>query len=134
MRLRVTTLVLLAGLLASTRPALAADAGEDGGTSKEASIETGCGDAGADDAGVCCDQGGACGAGEASAPMIACDGALCDTLQGRPEFSCAVAARSQAAGGACAGLVAAVGVLALGVVRRGARRGASRPTSGGGAC
>ncbi|MGD0524042.1 MAG: hypothetical protein ABSE49_02795 [Polyangiaceae bacterium] len=67
-----------------------------------------------------------------SAPVIACDGGLCDTLQGRP--SCAVAARSTGVetldGGWMVGLAIA---LAGGVARR-AKSGARRPTRGGPTC
>jgi hypothetical protein len=82
MRVAVLFLVL-AALVTRARPALASDAGGE--------TETG----GAD---VCAD-GGDCG--DAAAPgspaaVVACDGDLCDTLQGRP--SCAVSSRSTGAG------------------------------------
>jgi hypothetical protein len=44
-----------------------------------------CDSLGADDAGVCCSAGGFC---PDKIPVIACDGDLCDTVQGRP--TCAV--------------------------------------------
>ncbi|MGD0678374.1 MAG: hypothetical protein ABSC94_23435 [Polyangiaceae bacterium] len=68
----------------------------------------------------------ASGESEASAPIfIACDGDLCDTLQGRP--TCAVAERS--IGHAPMGptwLIASAAALAVCMKRR-ARRGASCP-------
>ena len=80
-------------------------------------------------------EGGA--AADSSAhPVIACDGALCDTLQGRGEFECAVASATLGSGrtDACnAGLAAAAVAGCVGAARR-ARRVASRPIKGGSRC
>jgi hypothetical protein len=118
-------LVFVGFFLAGARPALAEDAGDSDSGMSDASALT--------DGG--CEESGTCGAPEASpeaSVVIACDGALCDTLQGRP--SCDVAAGS-AGSSAFDGAWLGGAALALGVfaVRR-VKRGASRPGFGGGAC
>jgi hypothetical protein len=123
MRSRVLTIAFLAALVASARPALADDAGL-GGT-EEGGAATDGGTAG---------EGGT--AADSSPPVIACDGALCDTLQGRGEFECAVASAAPGMDGrdrSGAGLAAAAIAGCLSTARR-SRRGAPRPVKGGSRC
>jgi len=130
MPLRIIIFGFIAFCVAAARPARAADAG--GGGSDDV-VDAGCGDAGADDAGVCCDQGGVCGAPDASADaasiVVACDGALCDTLQGRP--TCSVAGGSVGWGPIDRTVVAGASIALVAVIARRCRRGARRPGSGG---
>jgi hypothetical protein len=111
MRLRLMLTFSIALSLAATSLAAAEDAGGEDNAGESATS----GDAASLDGGS---------ASANAAPVIACDGDLCDTLQGRP--TCAVAGRSigrvSAPGAWLAGAVA----LSLSLVRRG-RRGASRP-------
>jgi hypothetical protein len=134
------SMVFFALFLAVPRIAHANDGGADGGTidldaGDAAAAEGGaqCDDAGADDAGVCCSAGGACGTGDAGANgyVIACDGDLCDTLQGRP--SCTVTRSAGEPQSFDATFIAAAGLgIAIAAGRR--RRSGSRPRSGGDAC
>jgi hypothetical protein len=124
MRSRVPTIAFLASLVASPLPALADDAGGAGNTEEGGTVA----DAGTGDGGAAADS--------SVPPVVACDGALCDTLQGRDEFECAVASAAPGSGrgDACnAGLAAAAVAGCLGAARRG-RRGAARPVKGGSRC
>jgi hypothetical protein len=88
-----------------------------GGSETDSAAETSAN--GCEDAGGCVD---APAQAEAAAPVIACDGDLCDTLQGRP--SCSTARVVTSAGAFDPGwLAGAVIVSALCLTRR-ARRGA----------
>jgi hypothetical protein len=127
MRSRVLTIAFLAALVAGARPALAEDAG-DGGNAEAGGAP--------DDGGSTEDSGTETDGSSSGTIVIACDGALCDTLQGRGEFECSVAsgapgASPGSAGGA--GLAAMAIFGCLGAARR-ARRGASRPGEGGSRC
>lgn len=121
MRVPVVLVAFMAILLAASRPAAADDAGGDGST-----------EAGPEDAATGVAEAMDAAANDAAAEqvevgdgapiaVIACDGALCDTTQGRP--SCALAAgslgRSEVDPVAIAGVASA---LALALTRR-ARRG-----------
>jgi hypothetical protein len=129
MRFRLILMVLLAASLAGPTPAWASDGGgnttsADGGAEPSSVVDGGGSEAGAQDA--------ATGAGSSEAedaapavPVVACDGDLCDTLQGRP--SCSVVARPLGgSSGAPIGLAGTWAAVALCIVRR-TRRGASRP-------
>jgi hypothetical protein len=116
MRLRLMLTFSIALSLAATSLAAAEDAGGEDDASESA--------AGADAASF----DGASASANAAA-VIACDGDLCDTLQGRP--TCAVAERSIGSVSAPTGwLVGAAAALSLCLARRG-NRGASRPFPGG---
>jgi hypothetical protein len=112
MRLQVGYLVSVVAFLVIPRTAFAE--GDDGGM-----------DAATLDASGVCQDGLACAdaAAEAASPLVvACDGDLCDTLQGRP--SCALAAGS--AGSRSSDMSWLVGVAAASVLTlsRRTRRGA----------
>jgi hypothetical protein len=112
MRAMVVFLVVF-GLLTCPRLAVSDDGGPtaDAGESEAASGE--------------CADGGACendAANASPAPVVACDGDLCDTLQGRP--SCSLAGGSVAHGSFEAEWVAGAFLVALTLVARGRRRGA----------
>jgi hypothetical protein len=122
--------VFAAILLAAPSLAIADDAGE-GGTNGDGSAQP------SNDGGVGGEEGGSQGSGDAAngggdgsasadaTPVIACDGDLCDTLQGRP--TCAAAASSmRRTPVAPTWLSGAAVALAIGIARR-ARRGTSRP-------
>jgi hypothetical protein len=112
-------MVLIGVSLASPRRALAADAGDgnDGSSVDDDGGTTGGNDASTDAAPV---------------PVIACDGALCDTLQGRP--ACSVVARSAGAEPVDPTWIAAAAIVLGSCVARRVRRGASCPLSGGSKC
>jgi hypothetical protein len=104
-------------ILAGPRLALAGDGGH--------GVTTADGGAGSSDAG-----GGDEGRpqedasnGADAAPIVACDGALCDSTQGRPSCTFAPAPRAGSGAMTCAALA-----VAAGVVRR-RRRRAFRPAS-----
>jgi len=125
MRLRLTVLVSAAVFLVRSSPAAASDAGDvassEGGATdaSAASVDAAAADA---DASVAADLEVEDSGEEAEAvPVIACDGALCDTTQGRP--TCAVASRSVGHSAVDPGAVALmVAGLAAGLLRR-SRRG-----------
>jgi hypothetical protein len=129
MRFRLILMVLLAASLAGPTPAWASDGGDnttsaDGGVEPSGVVDGGGSEAGAQDAATGAGSSEADDAAPA-APVVACDGDLCDTLQGRP--SCSVAPRSiGGSSGAPIGLAGAWAAVALCIVRR-TRRGASRP-------
>jgi hypothetical protein len=112
--MRVSVLfVVLAAALTPSRPVLADDGGGvDEAGSHEAAAE------GCDDGSDCAD---AASTAEA-APVIACDGGLCDTLQGRP--SCAIARRATGAPSREPRWLAGVAIAWMMYVARRARRGA----------
>jgi hypothetical protein len=108
---------MLTALLTCHGLALADDGGQHGTTtdgSTEGSEGESSGDAARREDGAVADD---------AAIVIACDGALCDSLQGRP--SCAVAASPRAGIGGLACVAVGAGLC---VVRR-RRRGAVRPPS-----
>jgi len=72
-----------------------------------------------DAVGDACDD---CADAAAPAPVVACDGGLCDTLQGRP--SCAMTPSPMNVGGLEFACVGGVGWVALARLRRRGRRGA----------
>lgn len=121
MRSRVTVFIFIALLTGEARALAAQDAG--GTTGDDA--------AAGDDGGAVQDAGSGddgSSVGDAQ-PIIACDGDLCDTLQGRP--TCAVSASAAGRGEApSAWVLGSVMALALCAGRR-ARSGASRPGEGG---
>lgn len=126
MRLRLTILVSAAVFLVCGRPAAASDAGDgalsDGGVAHGATadlvMDAASDEATPQDTDFEVGDGGE-DAGEAF--VIACDGALCDTTQGRP--TCTVASRSIGRTAADAsGITSLVLVAAAGLLRR-ARRG-----------
>jgi hypothetical protein len=130
MRSRLFITVLMAILVGGSRLAAAQDAGGaaggDAATSDDASSP-----ALGDDGGAASDAsaGDDASTGGDAQVVIACDGDLCDTLQGRP--TCSVP--SSAAGLATDGAACLAGVtlaVALCVGRR-SRSGASRPGDGG---
>jgi hypothetical protein len=123
MRVPVVLVASVAILLAASRPAVADDAGNEG-SSEPAPADAASGDAEARDAaaGDAAPEQGDVEVGDgAPIAVVACDGALCDTVQGRP--SCAMAAgslaRTEADPVAIAGVASA---LALALTRR-TRRG-----------
>ncbi|MGA3120360.1 MAG: hypothetical protein ABSF69_06265 [Polyangiaceae bacterium] len=130
MRFRLILMVLFAASLAGPTPAWASDGGgdttsADGGAQPSSVADGGGSEAGAQDAAT----GAGSSEAEDAASVVACDGDLCDTLQGRP--SCSVARRPiGGASGGPTGLAGAWAAVALCMVRR-TRRGASRPGKGG---
>jgi hypothetical protein len=117
-------------LFATPTLARADDAGEGGASSDGSAPPPNDGGADIDEGSSPASGDAANGSGDGSAganatPVIACDGDLCDTLQGRP--TCAVAASSIGrAPVAPTWLAGAAAALAMSGVRR-ARRGTSGP-------
>lgn len=123
MRVPVVLMAFTAIFLVGLRPAAAADAGElgseDAGPAEASTPDASAADAPSEQADVeTISDGGE--SGEALA-VIACDGALCDTTQGRP--TCAVASRSvghaQLDPTALAGIALALGIGRLRRTKRG---------------
>lgn len=119
MRVPVVLLAFAAILLAGSRHAAAEDAGDDGsvdaGTAQPSSGDAAAVDAASEPSDLGLDDDGA------AIAVIACDGALCDTTQGRP--TCAVSPPSRGHTGVDPTVLAGIfSVLALGLARR-ANRG-----------
>jgi len=130
MRLRVLILVSAALFLFGSGRAAAEDAGS--ALSSDAAITDASGadvtSDGSSASEVAESEVGDGGEQDAQTPVIACDGALCDTTQGRP--TCAVASRSVGRTSVDpSGVVSLLAVVAVGLVLR-LRRGTQRPTRG----
>jgi len=123
MRVPLGLVAFTAFFFAGLRPAAAVDDAGELGSADAGSAEPSGEDSAAADA--TSEQTDVEAVGDSSAPsdapVIACDGALCDTTQGRP--TCAVATRSLGHGDVDPGMLAGIAsALALGLARR-ARRG-----------
>jgi hypothetical protein len=127
---RLFSMALCAALLAIPCAAFAEDGGE-AGVVEDAAAEAEIKDAARDADGASSaeeDAGDASAASDGPVAIVACDGALCDTTQGRPVCD-VVAPLGHSPFEITVGF--ALGLpLVLGVLRR-ARRGASRPGTGG---
>ncbi len=127
MRLRPSILVFGAALVSAPRLASAGDAGDD------AAVHDAGDDAPANDAATAppgdassdANAGNEAGLDAAATPDIACDGDLCDTLQGRPTCTSTTPAKA-ARDGATPWICVGVSVLLAGMSRRAARGAARR--------